>query len=171
MRSRSIFFLLALLTWLILTWPFSWPELIAGILVAGGISLLIGDLLLGRVHLLSHPSRYLLFLFVYLPRLIWEVFKANFDVAYRVLNPRLPIRPGIVAVRTSLVSDVGLTFLANSITLTPGTMTVDVDREKGLLYIHWIDVEGQDAAEIRERTIGRFEGVLIRIFEEEEGSR
>jgi multicomponent Na+:H+ antiporter subunit E len=93
------------------------------------------------------------------------MFKANIDVAYRVSHPNLPIRPGIVKVKTSLKSDTGLTFLANCITLTPGTMTVDIDKNSGFLYIHWINVKDKDVEGATERIVKRFERRLTRIFE------
>jgi multicomponent Na+:H+ antiporter subunit E len=104
-------------------------------------------------------------LLYYLPIFIWECIKANFDVAYRVGHPDLPINPGIVKVKTSLKSDTGLTFLANSITLTPGTLSVDVDQEEGFLYVHWIDVKDKDIEKATKLIIGRFEPILKRIFE------
>ena len=114
---------------------------------------------------MKHPHRYAVFFFQYLPVFLWEVLKANIDVAYRVIHPRLPIRPGIVKVKTSLKTDTGLTFLANSITLTPGTMTVDVDRSSGVLYIHWIDVGARDVTAATQQIVERFEKILSKIFE------
>ncbi|MBU3958792.1 MAG: Na+/H+ antiporter subunit E, partial [Candidatus Omnitrophica bacterium] len=67
--------------------------------------------------------------------------------------------------KTTLKSDTGLTFLANSITLTPGTMTVDIDPEHGFLYIHWIDVKDKDMQKATQIIVQRFERVLKRIFE------
>jgi multicomponent Na+:H+ antiporter subunit E len=86
-------------------------------------------------------------------------------VAYRVSHPDLPINPGIVKVKTTLKSDTGLTFLANSITLTPGTMSVDIDQENGFMYIHWIDVKDKDIQKATEIIVKIFEDVLRRIFE------
>jgi multicomponent Na+:H+ antiporter subunit E len=77
----------------------------------------------------------------------------------------LPIRPGIVKVRTTLKSDTALTFLANSITLTPGTFCVDIKPEDGILYIHWINVESEDTEKATQLIVNKFEGVLKRIFE------
>ncbi len=68
--------------------------------------------------------------------------KANFDVASRVITGK--INPGIVKVKTGLKSDFAVTMLANSITLTPGTLTVDLDDNSNDLYIHWIDVKNSD---------------------------
>lgn len=166
MISRLIFFPVALIAWLLLAWPPDPQGAAVGVVVSLLVSYLAGHLFVGRHHLVWQPRRYLVFLFVYLPLFLWEVFKANLDVAYRVACPRMPIHPGIVAVRTRLVSDVGLTFLANSITLTPGTMTVDIDRDQGLLYIHWIDVKSEDVEEASRRVVGRFEPIIARIFEE-----
>jgi multicomponent Na+:H+ antiporter subunit E len=84
-------------------------------------------------------------------------------VAYRVLHPRLPIKPGIVKVKTNLTSDIGKTFLANSITMTPGTITVDIVDE--YLYIHWIYVHSMDPEVYTHRIMGRFEKFIKRIFE------
>jgi multicomponent Na+:H+ antiporter subunit E len=81
-----------------------------------------------------------------------EMAKANLDVAYRVVTGR--IRPGIVRVRSGMKTDLGTLMLANSITLTPGTLTVDVDEESNDLFVHMINVpvglETRDAIEARE---------------------
>jgi multicomponent Na+:H+ antiporter subunit E len=82
-----------------------------------------------------------------------------------VINPKLPINPGIVKVKTTLKSDTALTFLANSITLTPGTLCVDIVAEEGLLYIHWIDVKSQDVEKASQLIVTKFENVLKKIFD------
>lgn len=95
---------------------------------------------------------------------IWECLKANLDGAYRIVHPKLLINPGIVKVKTRLKSDLGLTFLANSLTLTPGTMVVDIDKDKGFLYVHWIDVKAQDIDKATELIVKKFEDILIKVF-------
>lgn len=169
MMSRLVFFLVALVVWVGLTWPVDLQNLVAGLIFCGLATWVAGHVFVGRSRLLTHPRRYVYFLLQYVPLFLWEVLKANFDVAYRVLHPRLPIRPGIVEVRTSLVSDIGLTFLANSITLTPGTMTVDIDQANGRLFVHWIDVKATDVEKATKLVAGRFEPILRKIFEEEDG--
>jgi len=62
----------------------------------------------------------------YLPWLALEVVKANLDVARRIVHPRLPIRPHLIRVQAGQRTDLGRTIYANSITLTPGTVSVDV---------------------------------------------
>ncbi|MEW6009646.1 MAG: Na+/H+ antiporter subunit E [Candidatus Omnitrophota bacterium] len=163
-KSRIILFLLALLIWTFLTWPLDYQHLIIGILVCAFVAFMTGDLFVERPHKLKKISRYFWF-FYYVPLFIWECIKANLDVAYRVCHPDLPINPGIVKVKTTLKSDTALTFLANSITLTPGTMSVDIDKENGYLYIHWIDVKSQDQQKASELIVKTFEDVLRRIFD------
>lgn len=164
MKTRLIFFPLAITIWVLLNLPLDRQDLIAGVIVALLATLFIGDFFTQKPLKFLHPTRYLWFL-IYLPLFVWECFKANIDVAFRVIHPKRPIRPGIVKVKTSLRSDTALTFLANSITLTPGTLTVDVDKENGYLYVHWINVRSTDIEEATERIVGRFERILKRIFE------
>jgi multicomponent Na+:H+ antiporter subunit E len=163
-KSQIILFILALLIWTFLTWPPDPQHLIIGVFVCVFVSFMMGDMFVKRPHRFKQFTRYLWFLY-YIPLFIWECIKANIDVAYRVAHPDLPINPGIVKVKTTLKSDTGLTFLANSITLTPGTMSVDIDEENGFLYIHWIDVKDKDMQKATEIIVRIFEDVLRRIFE------
>ena len=165
MKSRIVLFILAYIVWAILCWPPDAQHLLVGLFVAAIVAFLTGDLFASRPHLFSHPGRYFRFFFHYLPIFLWECLRANIDVAYRVINPALPIHPGIVKVKTELKSDTGLTFLANSITLTPGTMTVDVDKDDGVLYVHWIDTKATDVETATELIVRRFERILKGIFE------
>lgn len=165
MKSRIVLFLLAFLVWSLLNWVPDWQHLVVGIFIALFVAYMTGDLFVKRPHVLKHPLRYWYFLAYYLPVFLWECFKANVDVAYRVAHPRLPISPGIVKVKTNLKTDTGLTFLANSITLTPGTLCVDIDRDNGVLYVHWIDVKAKDVESATKIVVERFERILRRIFE------
>jgi multicomponent Na+:H+ antiporter subunit E len=75
-----------------------------------------------------------------------------------VLHPKLPIKPGIVLVKTKLKTPLGRLLLANSITLTPGTITVESDGDD--FYIHWIRVEGVHDKERTRKIVSGFEGFL-----------
>ncbi len=164
MKSRIILFFLAFLVWMGLTWPPDWQHAFIGVFVASFVAYMTGDMFVKRPHMFRSPKRYFWFLY-YIPIFIWECFKANIDVAYRVGHPDMPINPGIVKVKTTLRSDTGLTFLANSITLTPGTLSVDVDQENGFLYVHWINVRDKDIDRATSLIVHRFEQILKRIFE------
>jgi len=164
MKSRLILFITGYIVWLLLGWPINLQHALVGLAVAAFVSFLTGDLFVRRPSHFKHINRYFWFCY-YIPLFMWECLKANIDVALRVLNPTLPINPGIVKVKTTLKSDTGLTFLANSITLTPGTLCVDIDPEEGALYIHWIDVQSQDITVATQKIVSKFENVLKKIFE------
>ena len=85
-----------------------------------------------------NPARWVIFLAYIFGPFLFNLARANIDVACRVVTGK--IRPGIVRISPGLRSDLGVAMLANSITLTPGTMTVDVDDNRNL-YIHWIYVK------------------------------
>ena len=101
---------------------------------------------------------------VYAAVLVYHVVRANVDVAYRVLHPAMPINPGIVKIKTSLQTPTAITALCNSITLTPGTLTVHAS-EDGTIYVHWIYVSSMDEAMEKNRIVGRLEWYLKRIYE------
>jgi multicomponent Na+:H+ antiporter subunit E len=164
MKSRIILFIISFVIWMLLSWPLEIQHAFVGIFVAALVTALTGDMFARKPGHFVQVRRYLWFGY-YVPLFLWECFKANIDVALRVLNPRLPINPGIVKIKTSLRSDIGLTFLANSITLTPGTFCVDILPEEGIMYIHWIDVKTTDTEKAAQLIAGKFESVLKRIFE------
>lgn len=95
-----------------------------------------------------------------------ELFKANVDVAKRALSRKIEVNPGIVKVPVKLESEYGRSMLANSITLTPGTITMDTVEEKGRLYyyIHWIDVASTNPEEAGEAIKGKLEKWIGRIW-------
>ena len=164
MKKKTILFLFVFVLWLLLCFSLDWQHIVVGAVVALLVTVITGGLFITRPHLLKNPLRYVWFLY-YIPVFIWECFKANVDMAFRVAHPDLPIKPGIVKVKTRLRSETGLTFLANSITLTPGTLTVDIDQEHSILYIHWINVSSTDIEKASQIIVTRFEKILEKIFE------
>ena len=147
--------------WLALSSKLNWPELVCGGVVCLIISL-FGAHIYSKLGLPPLSIKRILFLLVYLITLFWEIIKANFDVAYRVVHPKMPIKPGIVVIRTHLKSDIAKMILANSITLTPGTFTLDVIGDK--LLIHWINVKTENIDEATSLIGHRFEKYLRVIF-------
>lgn len=148
----------AFLIYLILTagsgtigfWSFS--ELLMGIMLAGLTGLIARNFLCRyKSYRLLDPRR-LLQLLVYVPGPFFvELTKANLDVAYRVIT--MNIRPGIIRVHSGLKTDLGIFMLANSITLTPGTLSVGIDEATNDLFIHKINVgAGEEKQEIIEST-------------------
>lgn len=170
MLRRVVAFLISWIAWLLIVGPYSAERGVdlQAVAVGGGVALVVALFFGGRLYerqpwRMFDPRRYFWGL-LYIPVLLWYILKANFQVAYIVLHPGLPIRPGIVRIRSRLRSASGITALANSITLTPGTLSVDA-KEDGTLYIHWLTVETEDDAEAAKAISGRFEWFLERIFE------
>jgi multicomponent Na+:H+ antiporter subunit E len=129
-------FAACLLTWVLLTGSLARDELLLGTVV----SLLVVAVSGPRLGLLSGMRATPLapfYLLRYLGYFFWQLAVSNFDVARRVISPDLPINPALVEVRTGLTSELGRMLLANSITLTPGTLTVEAEGDR--LLIHWID--------------------------------
>lgn len=93
--------------------------------------------------------RALLYFFRFLAILTREVWMSSVSVAKLVLGPIERIRSGFVALPLDAASDLEITVLANSITLTPGTITVHVDTERRVLVMHAIDL-GQDPEQVRQ---------------------
>ncbi|MCS7240484.1 MAG: Na+/H+ antiporter subunit E [Candidatus Bipolaricaulota bacterium] len=142
-------FALAFLVYLILTafsgevglW--SWEELIGGAALSFLVALASSRLLWERGGWrLLNPVRFATFLVYLVGPFLLAMAKANLDVAYRVITGR--INPGIVRFNPGLKTDAGRTLLANSITLTPGTLTLEVDDATGDFYVHWINVSNVD---------------------------
>jgi len=154
-RAYAVVFLSTLLLWILLTGSLATGELGAGLLVASVVSAVSGPHLAIFNGLRLHPLAFLSLL-NYLAYFFFALARANLDMARRILSPSLPINPGIVEVETSLESQLGRMLLANSITLTPGTLTVNLIENK--LLIHWIAVpEGVDISTTTSRIAAGFE--------------
>ncbi len=146
--------------WYAFTTSLAIPELITGGIVALVLSLLTYKVTDAGLGILM-PNKLVFFVqyfFVFMIALI----KANLDVAKRVVSPSLPINPGIVEFKTELTNDFAKMVLANSITLTPGTVTIDVIGN--MFYVHWIDVETEDPQEAFKAIAEPFEKVLLKIY-------
>ena len=160
--SHVIFFLVAYALFLLLSGSVGVPHLVAGAFVAAMAALLFGGGFRPQVGRILDPRRWGYFV-VWIGVFLWECIKANVDVAYRVLHPEMPIRPGIVRIDTALENPMARALLANAVTMTPGTLSVDlVDKT---LYVHWINVTTRDRAEATEKVAGKFERLLTKVFE------
>jgi len=174
---RVVVFVTTYVVWLLLTFPYDAARAGARLPVwdvqsallglgAAAICAIILPGSIARAYSLKmlNPVRWFWAL-LYVPVLFYHIIAANLQVAYIVLHPDMPIKPGIVRVRTSLKTSAARTVLANSITLTPGTFTVDMDEDEGVLYIHWLTVETEDEDGASKAIAARFEPLLRRIFE------
>lgn len=137
--------------WVLLSGYLDAFHLIAGMACSFFVTYFSKGFLFGSISLKTFLKRGTAFL-KYLPWLLIQITKANLDMAYRTLHPKMPIRPHVFKKKTSLQTKAGLVILANSITLTPGTVTIDV--QPGEYVIHAITEYAQnDFEEMQNRVI------------------
>ena len=117
----------------------SFYELFFGIILSIIVGFIARKIFIKDSFRMLNPVRWITFLAYVVGPFFVGMAKANVDVAYRVITGK--ISPGIVKISPDLKTDLGITMLANSITLTPGTLSVDVDENKNDLYVHWINVK------------------------------
>jgi len=150
-----------LLIWLIANGTLATDTVLTGVVITAAIALVFAAY--SRVYSVIRWSprviyNYLLYLGVFLHELV----KANLNVMRIVFSRHIDIHPGIVEIKTSLQSPIGRLALANSITLTPGTLVVDMRGDS--LFIHWINVAATDPAAATQEIAGRFEKYLKVIY-------
>ena len=139
-----------------------WSGLFEPLLLSFGVlSCVIVLWILSRMRMVDHetaPIRVGLRFPFYAPWLLWQIVRSNVDVAGRILKPRLPIAPGLIRVKAGQRSDLGRVIYANSITLTPGTVSVAVDGDE--IAVHALSHEA--AADLlsgeMDRRVRRLEG-------------
>ena len=138
--------ILCFITYLLLTtgsgtdiWIWSYEEFIFGIILSVIVGAITRKIFVKKDFRMANPVRWFTFIAYVIGPFFVGMAKANVDVAYRVITGK--INPGIVKISPKLKTDLGITMLANSITLTPGTLSVDIDEDKNDLYIHWLNVK------------------------------
>ena len=138
-------------------------EALLGLAVGLPVAALFSRLYTERTRL-SRNLRATPYAVLYVVTFLWELVTANVDVAYRVLAPSMPIEPVVIVIPLRVERDSAVTTIANSITLTPGTLTMDHDPEANALYVHAID--GRTPKSVV-APIRRWEDYALVIFDEE----
>ena len=132
---KSIFltFIVLFAFWVLLSAHFDALHLGSGIISSAIVAYMSHDLMFtGGNNRLTKAIRFV----AYIPWLLYQIVIANIDVAKRILTPDMPIDPQVVTFKSHLKSDISRTVLANSITLTPGTVTIDIKDD--VFHIHAI---------------------------------
>jgi multicomponent Na+:H+ antiporter subunit E len=164
MKNKIVLFLFGLIIWLLLSWPPDWQYMIVGIIGAAFAAYITGDFLKIRYHLFGGFKRYLWFLY-YVLFFSREFLKSGVSSIFMVLKPVVPEYAVIVKIRTNLKSDIGITFLINSITLSSRTLNVSIDEENGVLHVHYFGAKNENVERLTQSTVEKFETILKRIFE------
>lgn len=139
-----------ILLWMILWGTISWLSILSGILVAFVITRVF---YLPPVDLSGRFN--LWYIAVYLTHFLKDVFVASFQVAFQAITPKVP-RCSVIAIQLRTRSDLIMTLVGITLSLIPGSLVIDVDRERSIIYLHTFDTESDDDVE---RT--RDQGLII----------
>jgi multicomponent Na+:H+ antiporter subunit E len=162
MKNFFVSFVVLMIAWVMLNWTFDPVNILIGV----GLSSFLSMIFCSKCTVFSEINltpKAFIYTFIYLFVFIIELIKANIDVTRRVLTPSLPINPGIVKVKTKLKSKMARLILADSITLTPGTFTLQVEGDT--FYIHWINVDVDDVEKATEELVRKFEKNLEVLYD------
>ncbi len=156
-----ITFLSLFVGWLLFTWSID-----PGSLLAGGIASFVVALVTYRIFVdeteagrrahLPRPDMFLVFLIV----MVFNMYVASFQLLWQIMRGK--INPGIVHFRTRLKTDIARVALTSAITLTPGTITLDLDDDH--LIVHWLDVQTTHSRHAGELVKGSYEKLLGRVW-------
>ncbi len=150
-----------MIIWVIANGTLAPETLIAGVVISAAIALVFAAF--SRVYsFIRWSPKVLIYYLIYLGVFFIELIRANLNVMRLVFSPRIEITPGIVEIKTQLKSPIGRLALANSITLTPGTLVVDIKDDS--LFIHWINVSTTDPVAATEAISARFEKLLKVVY-------
>lgn len=150
-----------ILLWLTVVWVGLWGSPTAANVLGGVV---VGAVLLALLPLAETPAQGPVrwpALLRYLAFFALELVRASLIVVRQVLRPGGELRQAVLAVDALGASDRLLTVVANSISLTPGTLTLEVDRERSILYVHVLDVSGAEGVERARRSIEHLQRLAI----------
>ncbi|MEN8209013.1 MAG: Na+/H+ antiporter subunit E [Candidatus Fermentibacteria bacterium] len=163
-RYFSVLFtaVVLLCIWIFLTLSFHPTELVLGFAVSLIIAVATHGSFTGNLLRLLRPAR-LTAGVIYVFYFMGKMFMSNIDVLFRVLRPVVPVRPGIVKASLMMSSERARNIVANSITLTPGTLTVEMTETS--IFVHWISLPEGDIHEETQKMVDGFANRIKRIFE------
>jgi len=148
--------------WILLSGEFTFILITSGVVSSLIVAYISHDLLIGKADLKTEVGRVFRF-FRYLPWLLWQIILCNVEIAYLVLNPKQLVDPQLVRFKPDLKTDLGIVTLANSITLTPGTVTIEASREEFVIHAIWHkSAEGIIEGEMQ-RKVKKIEGDVMEV--------
>ena len=163
--TRPVALRIAVLCWLMLVWILLWGRISVANVVGGLAVALVIIVLLplpvvpvqGRLHPLSLARL--------LVALLWWLVQSSLQVAWQAIKPGPPPRSAVLRARVAVKSDLVLALAVNAINLIPGTIVLEIDQTRRLLYVHVLDVGSDRAVERFYRQIAELERLLVAAFE------
>ncbi len=167
MRIGSAFVvaLLVFVTYIIFSGSVSAYDIVAGIITAVVLGVLFSEFMVKKPSKVFNPVRWAWLIAYALYYFFVAEVRAHLDVMYRILHPRMPVKPGIIKIPYTVETDYAITSVANSITNTPGTVVVDIDPKEKVYYVHWINVKSVKPDEARKHVSETFEKFSRKIFD------
>jgi multicomponent Na+:H+ antiporter subunit E len=154
-------FIACAVLWLILTGSFAPLDLLWGVVLCTIVSALTYRFTaFGAPRWMRRPRGWLALMRLFV-EFVRQMVVQNVTLSWRVFLPKMPIKPGIVAVPYNISGDVPLTIMTSLMTLTPDTVVIDIDQQKKLMYIHWINVQTTDPQEMHRLIIHDIEHRVI----------
>ncbi len=139
MKNKFLSNIFLTFVWVALTGDFSFENYVFGFFLSFHILWLITSGRSKSKYFIIVPKLILLLVFF-----LYELVKANLEVAYEVITPKLNMTPGIIMVPLDVQSNMGITLLANMISLTPGTLSIDVSNDRKVLFVHAMYIKDRD---------------------------
>ena len=161
--SDGFFWLWALLTlvWIAISSSLALESVITGALIAAALAYMFARKFAIWRGIRFSPTRLYHFI-IYTGVFVVELVRANINMMRYVYAPRLSVEPGVVKVKTNLKSPIGRLALANSISLTPGSLVLDIGEDE--LLVHCLDMRAIDPKKVTETVLGSFEAHLEKAF-------
>ncbi len=156
---------LAFIAYIVFTGSVTPYDIVTGLAVSLVVGGLFATVTVENPSKVFNPARWAYLIAYALYYFFVAEVKSHLDVMYRILHPKMPVRPGIVRVPYDVETDYAVTAVANSITNTPGTVVVDIKPEKKTFYVHWINVETTDPYEARKKISLAFEQYAKKVFD------
>ena len=143
--------------WILLSGEFTFILITSGVIASLIVAYLSHDIFIGKADMKVETGRVLKFI-AYVPWLLWQVIVSNAEIAYLVIHPKSLIDPEFVYFKPDLKTDLGIVTLAHSITLTPGTVTVEANREEFVIHSIWHRTSAGIIDEEAKRKVKQIEG-------------
>lgn len=164
MRREIVIFLILYLLWIVLSGMFDVFHLSLGFISCFIVTFMSRDLIFRSEKISKNHLKHAIRFILYVPWLLYQILLSNIHVAYLVLHPKTIIDPALVSYKSKLKDDISKVVFANSITLTPGTITIDIVNDT--FIIHCISKKVAD-----DLFSGEMENRIAFIFEDEKVRR
>ena len=163
--SAVVVGILVFITYIVFSGSVSAYDIIAGIITGAVLGVLFSEFMVKNPGKVFNPARWAWLIAYALYYFFVAEVKAHLDVMYRILHPKMPVKPGIIKIPYTVETDYAITSVANSITNTPGTVVVDIDPSEKVYYVHWINVKSPKPEEARKHVSETFEKFSHKIFD------